>query len=325
MSQLINELAKIEVSDEILQRLDIGNIYENFGKSYRKLDELKNFRTEHEKQNALMRWWHNDKIHDAQLDAVEVQAEFSKTIGQLMMLSIMQSKKLSEQQTQLNEQQGKLRSQADGIAEHSGELQNQHRILAEQSEKLKTIVHEYFEQKGFTEEYLEKFIKIAEEIKTAKEGMLQEFNVQAKNVEVLCGEVGTQMESVLSKANEQFRTNVEQTRSSIQAAQKESQHKLDAFSKKFVEQSYTYQEKFRWIDGELNVQTKRVTEIENALPIQIAGLATCVKQQETDQIKQMLFENKILDHLNKFCLIFACSSIFILITLFGIAYLMKLI
>ena len=144
MSQIINQLATIELSDEVLQGLDIGSIYQNFNKNYRNLDSLKNFKTEYEKKNAVMRWWHNDKLQDAQLNSAEVQAEFSKTIGQLMMLSIMQSKKLSEQQTQLNEQQGKLKSQADGIAEHAGELQNQHQVLAEQSEKLETLVHEYF-------------------------------------------------------------------------------------------------------------------------------------------------------------------------------------
>lgn len=92
MSQIINELATIEVSNEVLQQLDVGGIYQSFSKNYRKLDDLKNFRTEYEKKNWLMRWWHNDKLRDAQLDSAEVQAEFSKTIGQLMMISIMQSK-----------------------------------------------------------------------------------------------------------------------------------------------------------------------------------------------------------------------------------------
>jgi hypothetical protein len=323
MSQIINQLATIELSDEVLKGLDIGSIYQNFNKNYRNLDSLKNFKTEHEKKNAVRRWWDNDKLQDAQLDSAEVQAEFSKTIGQLMMLSIMQSKKLSEQQTQLNEQQGKLKSQADGIAEHAGELQNQHRVLAEQSEKLETLVHEYFELKGLTEDGAQRLITIAQEVKATKDGMLQEFATRTKNVEALCGEVATQMASVSSQANEQFRLSSEQTQSSIQALQKETRHELGAFSTKFAEQDSAYQEKLRLIDGVLNAQTMRVTEVNNALSAQKDGLIACAKQQRNYQVKQVLFEKKISDRFNRLGIIVACSSVITLIMLFGIADLMK--
>lgn len=323
MSQFINELATIELSNEVLQRLDIGSVYQNFNKSYRKLDDLKSFRTKHEEQNAMMRWWHNDKLDTAQLDSVEVQAEFSKTIGQLMVLSIMQSKKLSEQQTQLNEQQGKLKSQADGIAEHAGELQNQHRVLAEQSEKLETLVHEYFELKGLTEDGTLKLISIAQEVKVTKEGMLQEFAVRAKNVEVLCGEVAMQMESVSSQTDKRFRLSSEQTQSSIQALQREIRHELNAFSTNLAEQEAVYKEKMRLIDDGLNAQTMRVSEVDNALSAQKAGLASCAQQQKTDQDKQVLLEKKISDRLNRLGLIVACLSVITLIMLFGIARLVK--
>lgn len=323
MSQIINQLATIELSNEVLQRLDIGSVYQNFNENYRKLDNLKNFKSEYEKKNAVMRWWHNDTLQDAQLDSAEVQAEFSKTIGQLMMLSILQSKKLFEQQTQLNEQQGKLKSQADGIAEHAGELQNQHRVLAEQSEKLETLVHEYFELKGLTEDGAQKLINIAQEVKATKDGMLQEFTIRTKNIEVLCDEVATQMASVSSQATEQFRLSSEQTQSSIQALQKETRHELNAFSTKLAEQDAAYQEKLRLIDGGLNAQTMRVTEIDNALSAQKTELTVCAQQQKTDQVQQLLFEKKITDRLNRLGLIVVFSSVITPIMLFGIARLMK--
>lgn len=323
MSQIINELAKIEVSNEFLQRLDVSSIYENFRNGYQKLDNLKKFRTEHEKQNAMMRWWHSDKIHDAQLDSAEVQAEFSKTIGQLMMLSIIQSKKLSEQQTQLNEQQGKLKLQANGIAEHAGELQNQHRVLAEQSEKLKTLVHEYFELKGLTEDGAENLIRIAKEIKATKEEMLQEFDVRAKNFETLYGEIATQMEFMSSQANEQFQLSSQQTQSSIQALQKETQYELAAFAVKLAEQNSVHHEKLRLIDSEFNVQTRRVTEVDNALSSQKFELTACAEQYKNCQVKQVLFEKKISDRLNRLSLIIAFFSATTLIMLFFIARLMK--
>lgn len=228
MSQIINELATIEVSNEVLQQLDLGGIYKSFSKNYQKLDDLKNFRSDYEKKNRLMRWWHNDKLRDAQLDSAEVQAEFSKTIGQLMMISIMQSKKLAEQQTQLNEQQNKLRTQADGIAEHAGELQKQHQVLAEQSAKQETLVREYFALKGLTEDGAQKLIDIAKDIKSTKEGMLQDFTARTKDIEVLFGDVMSQMTSLSAQVNDQIHQSAEQVQSEIAALRQETQEELAA-------------------------------------------------------------------------------------------------
>jgi hypothetical protein len=92
MTQIINELATIEVSEEMLQQLDIDRIYQSFSENYRKLDNLKNTRSAHEDRSWIGRWWNSDELRDAQLDSAEVQAEFSKAIGQLMVISIMQSR-----------------------------------------------------------------------------------------------------------------------------------------------------------------------------------------------------------------------------------------
>ncbi|PRF94786.1 hypothetical protein [Burkholderia multivorans] len=229
MSQIINELATIEVSNEVLQQLDVGGIYQSFSKNYRKLDDLKNFRTEYEKKNRLMRWWHNDKLRDEQLDSAEVQAEFSKTIGQLMMISIMQSKKLSEQQTQLNDQQGKLKTQADGIAEHAGKLQEQHQVLAEQSQKLEALVREYFELKGLTEEGAQKLIEIAREVKATKDQMLQEFTSRAKDVDAVCAEVQFRMEGISVQMDERIRLSTELTQAGIAGVQRETREALASY------------------------------------------------------------------------------------------------
>lgn len=229
MSQIINELATIEVSNEVLQQLDIGGIYQSFSKNYRKLDDLKNFRSDYEKKNRLMRWWHNDKLRDAQLDSAEVQAEFSKTIGQLMMISIMQSKELSEQQTQLNNQQGKLKNQADGIAEHAAKLQEQHRVLAEQSKKLETLVHEYFALKGLTEDGAQKLIEIASEVKLTKDGMLREFELRAQRVESLYDGVQVHIKDFSTQMERRINLSVEQAHAEMIDAKRESQEALAAY------------------------------------------------------------------------------------------------
>lgn len=219
MSQIINELAKIDVGNDVLQQMDIGGVYQSFSKTFRKLDDLKNFRTEYEKKNKIARWWHNDKLLDAQLDSAEVQAEFSKTIGQLMLISIMQSKKLSEQQTELNDQQCKLKAQADGIAKHADELQVQHQVLAEQSQKLEILVRDYFELKGLTEHGAQKLIEIAYEVKATKDQMLEEFALRAEGVETVCAEMQSHMDSVSANIDERIYQSEEKTQARIASLQ----------------------------------------------------------------------------------------------------------
>lgn len=221
MSNIINDLASIEVSNEALHRLDVDGIYQDFSRNYQRLDDLKRFRKDFDNKNALMRWWHNDKLKDAHLDSAEVQAEFSKTIAQLMMISIMQSKKLAEQQVQLNEQQGNLRRQADGIVKHAGELQKQHHVLAEQAVQLETLVHEYFALKGLTEDGAQKLIDIACEVKATKDKMLQAFALRAKDVEVLCSDLASQMVLLSAQINDQIRQCAEQAQLGVNALQYE--------------------------------------------------------------------------------------------------------
>lgn len=275
MSQIINELATIEVSNEVLQQLDVGGIYKSFSSNYKKLDDLKNFRSDYEKKNKLMRWWHNDKLRDAQLDSAEVQAEFSKTIGQLMMISIMQSKKLSEQQALLNDQQGKLKDQADGIAEHAGKLQEQHHVLAEQSQKLEALVREYFELKGLTEEGAQKLIAIAREVKATKDQMLEEFSARANAVEAVCAEVQSRMESVSAQVDARIRQSEEQTQAGIAGVQRDTREALTAYAAS---------------------QRAHQEAAQNALNQSLDKLAQSQREASAElQSKQAAFESRVSD------------------------------
>ncbi|UOD27435.1 hypothetical protein INH39_18055 [Massilia violaceinigra] len=176
-----------------------------------------------------MRWWHNDQLRDAQLDSTEMQAEFSKTIGQLMLISIMQSKRLALQQGQLNEQQGKLKTQADGIARHAASLQDQHATLAEQSTALKNLVHDYFELKGLTEEGAEKLIAIAAGINTAKEDMLQQFTEKMADVDRACNGVARHVTALEAGVTERLHRYDEKAQSAMTGLHAEIAQHLASF------------------------------------------------------------------------------------------------
>ena len=348
MSQIMNELATIEISNEMLQQLDVGNIYRSFSENYRKLDDLKNFRSAYEKKNWLMRWWHNDKLRDAQLDSAEVQAEFSKTIGQLMAISIMQSKNLSEQQAQLNDQQGKLKSQADGIAEHAGKLQEQHQALAEQSNKLETLVHEYFALKGLTEEGAQKLIEIAHEVKVTKDGMLQEFEVRSQSIEAVCADVKLHMDAVSSQMEERVRLSAEQVQAGIAGVQSETREALTAYeasqrkAESVLQSKYadlesrfsdifgkldkkfaTHQEKLGSIDGAIEGLSARSNDLDTAVAGANAGLAGCVEQQQTHQSAMAVFQQNVSKNIKRLLYVAVCLSIVVLGQILAIVHLMR--
>jgi chromosome segregation ATPase len=182
MSNLINQLASINIQQNLPAAIDVDNIARTFAENFKKLDNFRDFRSNYEQKNFIARWWHNDKLRDAQLDSIEVQAEFSKTVGQLIAISIMQSKELTIQQNTLNSQQAKLKGQADGIADHAGELQQQQKKLADQSEALEKLVREYFELKGLTQDGAKKLIEMAHEIKETKDALIKDFSEHTANI-----------------------------------------------------------------------------------------------------------------------------------------------
>lgn len=228
MSQFINELATVEISDDLLEQLDLASIGQDLSKNYRKLDDLKKAKAKHESKGWLGRLFSKGELKKAQFDSAIVQADFSKSVGQLLVISIMQSKKLAEQQALLNSQQEKLRSQADDLADHAGKLNEQHQVLAEQSQQLKDLVNDYFALKGLTDDEAKKLTEIAGEVKATRDGLLREFERRSKDVDALCAEIKLRIDTSSAQVAEHIRLSAEQVRSVIVAVQDETHTALAA-------------------------------------------------------------------------------------------------
>lgn len=196
MSQIIDELATIEVSNEAIRQLDLAGTYKSFRENYKKLDDFKKFRSEHEQRNAAMRWWHNDQLRDAQLTSVEVQGEFSKTIGQLMLISIMQSKKLAEQQGLLSAQQQRLTSLGDRIADHTGTVQARQHELAAKATELKNLFLENSRLHSMTENGMRRLIEIGQDVKAAQAALARQADDRAQALEAQCTSTTAQVHAL---------------------------------------------------------------------------------------------------------------------------------
>ncbi|MRI34249.1 hypothetical protein EOPP23_14740 [Endozoicomonas sp. OPT23] len=176
MSNIIKSMAGVNLPDSLKSQLQVKELIASFTADYKELDNLKNAREKHESRSAIARWWNSDELEEAQLDAQELQARFSKKLGQLMAISIEQSRMLSSQQDDLKSQQSKIQKQTAQLKSNSEDLASQQTDLEQQNQELNKLVKEYFALKGLTEEGATKLIQIAKEVKATKTNLLAEFD-----------------------------------------------------------------------------------------------------------------------------------------------------
>lgn len=323
MNEILNELATIEVSSEVLQQMELDKIYESFRSNYQKLDGLKNFRESYEKKGRLMRWWHNDKLRDAQLDSAEVQAEFSKTIGQLMMLSIMQSKELTEQQTQINAQQGKLKRQADGIEQNAEQLQQQHTTLAEQSAKLETLVHEYFALKGLTEEGAQKLIDIANDIKATKSSMLDEFSNRAGQLERLGEAIHTRLDESEATQRSEREDLARSLQLGLTTAEERQRVAITNFGRTLEQVAAALDQRQGVVEDRLVGVKDQSAELTTALAAMRGQLSSIQSSQQTQEAALADYRREIAGRFKHLHVVISGLSVAFIIALGGVAHIAK--
>jgi hypothetical protein len=276
-------MSLVPVTKAMLKKIDMASLIKGFEEDYKKLDDLKDFREDHEDRNAIMRWWDNDELEDAQLDAVELQASFSKKLGQLMVVAITQSQMLTQQQADLKSQQKNIQGQTQKIAGANKIIAKQQDGLAEQQDQLKKLIDDYFKLKGLTTEGAKKLILIAKDVELTKDQLLE-------NVEQSIAGVHQLGDQLIKQLEEQANT-LQQLESSIQARQESQANQIGVLSEKLQQQSLAHKETLHEIAegqsievGQLNkviTQNKQVSEKNNTdLREEIAGFSSQFAEQK---------------------------------------------
>lgn len=231
MTQLIERMASIELNSSMGDAMEIESILKDFEEGFRRLDTLKNFRAEYEQKNFLARWWDNDKLRDAQLDSAEVQASFSKTIGRLVLISVMQSKHLTQQQVLINEQQQQIGEQVNELEDHARQIENHQVVQDQQAKALEQVVADYIKVKGISDENIRRLAAMVLELDSAKAELLAATDKVAADAAEALQSVKEEAMGELSKLGEsqavfderlmmlstQFRTSADQFAASHQA------------------------------------------------------------------------------------------------------------
>ncbi|KGS21092.1 hypothetical protein [Burkholderia pseudomallei] len=175
MTDLIHDFAKIEVPRDLLDQINIDEVLSEFKARFHRLGDLKRARNEHERRSWLMRKWYQNEIEGAQLDAQELQAEFAKSLAQLMVISLLQSQRLEQQQRQIGLQQDQIAAQTREIEQQTKEVSAQQCELAKQATELRNLIDKYFELRGLTQEGAKKLIAIADDVNSTRDVMLSHF------------------------------------------------------------------------------------------------------------------------------------------------------
>lgn len=202
MTQLIERMASIELNSSMSDAMEIESIQKDFEEGFRRLDALKNFRAEYEKKNFLARWWHNDKLRDAQLDSAEVQASFSKTLGRLVLISVMQSKHLTQQQVLINEQQQQIGKQVNELEDHARQIEGHQVVQDQQAKALEQVVADYIKVKGISDENIRRLAAMVLELDSAKAELLAETDKVAADAAEALQSVKEEARAGLSKLGE---------------------------------------------------------------------------------------------------------------------------
>lgn len=258
-------MSQISVPQEILSKIDINNLLQDFSDDYKKLDDLKTVRARHEDRNFVSRWWNSDELEDAQLDAAELQASFSKKLGQLMVISIAQSQQLNHQQNKLFEQQCTIKKQTEKLANNDDYLKRQQLSLEAQNTRLEKLINDYFELKDLTQEGALKLIRIASEVKETKDSLMLTFKNRMQEIDDISHHIITSQSELVSTQSQQLTL----FKNEIQLCLDTHLHRVEEDIKNATQQLFQ-------TDTELR-QTMNITE-EN-----IAVRLSCAQEQQKKQ------------------------------------------
>lgn len=314
MADVINQLARMEITEEALIQVDMKNVLGDFQDSYKKLDNFKKARTDHEKRWLFAKLWHHGEVGEAQLDALEVQADFSKTIGQLMMISILQSKKLSEQQTLLNAQQIGLKTQADGIEKNTLTLQDQQKELKEQAEKLERLVKDYFALEGLTKNGAERLVEFAKKIRGTEEDLQREFTARVAEMNATFGRFSLEIDDRIGKVQERVSQSDERNAKHFERVESEAQAIKNNFSSALLKEGEavrlelcqamaTHQSAFESLEGTvrgLEAETAeheaRTNDLEGSAAIQRTGMEALLLKLDEGSAQVEACQQLMLTH-----------------------------
>ena len=260
---IIREMSQVTISDDLLKQVDMKELIEEFKSNNEKLDNFQKTREEYEKRGVGKKIWDaislDKTMENAQLSATEVQAKFSKSLGQLMVISVAQSQYLQHQQEELAIQQEIIKNQTERIELQTHEIEKQHEVLAQQSSDLNKYAKDNFEIRGLTQEGAKKLISIANDIQHTRNDLLESMekfrNWIAEQQEKTLVEISSQ----ILVLEEYAKQNVDDIINRCQTVESEN----DILTQKLSDINIMFSEKYEEISVSLDTEQNKLNKTEN--------------------------------------------------------------
>lgn len=287
MADIIQDMSQVTISDDLIKQINMDELLRNFKENYERLNEFKQTKNEYEQRGIGKKLWHaisfDKTMENAQMDATEVQAEFSKILGQLTVVNIMLSRHLNMQQNQLSEQQSVIKKQTTQIESQTHKLEDQHDILAKQNAELDKLVKEYFELKGLTEDGARKLIATSKEIGNTRDILLKSVAESIGDLKEWISSEHSEMDSKISVLEK----NVNETQAKLLSTVRESQEFLSK------QQEQTLGE----VSLRVNIFEENVNENLLSAKNEYQSSMSILKQEQTKQSEKLLslIDSKVSD------------------------------
>lgn len=277
MSEVVAQFASIVPPD----RIDIYALYNNFRRACERLDDLKHAREKHEQRSLLGRLFNSGELKKAQLDAQEVQADFSKILAQLVAKIALQPQQLVDQQKQLGEQQRMLDAKAEELAQQNIRLEEHQAELKDQAAKLRTYVTDLLNVQGLTDKHGEKLIEIATEVMATRDNLLTDFGNRMQQVQGVLDE----QQQLLREALDEQSGTLEQRLAQLQhAIDSGLEQRLQAIRQSLLaaldEQRREVAGRTERLDADLALQVRKRDEKHRDLDHQLSELRDALAEQD---------------------------------------------
>lgn len=293
---IVKGMASTTLPEEILKGSNYQELLKNFKKDYDRLDDLKAARRKHEERSWFGKLFNSGELKSAQLNAAELQASFSKSLGQLLIIAHAQSITLDHQQRDLQLQQQEIKKQTKRIADANETIAQQQEELGEQQGQLEKLIKDYFKLKGLTAEGAKQLIQIAKEVEGTKSSLMLAFEKQGQTFLELQRSVGAcvKQQSVQTKQLDAHRKEIDQVVAEqgerLDASFAAHRHDVDQRLLKQREQLHTEQQDL--LGQQQSAQTEQLNvhreQIDQAIAEQNNCLEASIANQREDVDARLL-------------------------------------
>lgn len=180
--EVINQISKINISKEILEKIDISSVGQEIAIMLDTADEMKDACEEISEMELMSKLWNaiSGKTTDTLISSQSFQIEMSKMILRLSVLNTLFAKEINNQTQTLIEQQNIIDSQNRKIIKHQEEIEKQSKESKERQRKILELIQAQKRQDNDLEKLLNKINEndkvYKQDIYDIKQDMTKEYN-----------------------------------------------------------------------------------------------------------------------------------------------------